>query len=167
MLCQRLKSCTPNICLQRGWVYFFYCVHFLRCFVLYHYILVFYLFNSRLLFRFPFFFLNYKHFFATIHLYYVHFSHCLCWFVLFYSLSLSFCSLFLQFPLVVWVSILFFFVNTSLQQSTCIVFISHIVGFALPCCLLLFFCSLLDHFPCCCLGFWFFRFFKKKLQQST
>jgi hypothetical protein len=87
--------------------------------------------------------------------------------VLFYSLSLSFCSLFLQFPLVVWVSILFFFVNTSLQQSTCIVFISHIVGFALPCCLLLFFCSLLDHFPCCCLGFWFFRFFKKKLQQST
>jgi hypothetical protein len=54
-------------------------------------------------------------------------------------------------------------INTSLQQSTCIVFIPHVVGFALSCCLLLFFCSILDHFPHCCLGFRSFCFFKKKI----
>ncbi len=63
MLCQRLKSYTPNICLQRGRVYCFYHVHFPRC-----------------LFGLP----------------------------LFYSLSLSSCSLLIHFPLVVWVSNFFF-----------------------------------------------------------
>jgi hypothetical protein len=65
------------------------------------------------------------------------------------------CYLLVQFPLVVWVSIFIFFVNTSLQQSTCIVFMSRIVGFALSS------CSLLDHFPCCCLGFRFSISLKK------
>ncbi len=48
----------------------------------------------------------------------------------------------------------FVYVNISLQQSTCIVFISHVVGFALSC------CYLLDHFLHFCLGFRFFSFFK-------
>jgi hypothetical protein len=82
----------------------------LHCFVLCCRFLVFYLFNSHLLFGFSFFFV---------------------------------------------------FVNTSLQQSICIVFISRIVRFALSSCLLLSFFSLLDHFPHCCLGFRFFCFFKK------
>jgi hypothetical protein len=64
-------------------------------------------------------------------------------------------------PTCCWVSILFFYVNTYLQQSTCIMFISLVVGFALSCCLLLFSCSLGDHFPHCCLGFQFFCLFKK------
>jgi hypothetical protein len=53
-----------------------------------------------------------------------------------------------------------FSVNTYLQQSTCIMFISCVVEFALSCCLLLFACSLRDHFPRC-LGFRFFCFFKE------
>jgi len=114
MLCQRLRSYTPNIYLQNGRVYCFYHVHFPRC-----------LFGL----------------------------------LLFYSLSLSSCSLLVHFPLVVWVSN-FFSVNISLQQFICIVFISHIVGFALPCCLLLFYYSLLVHIPCCYLGFQSFCVFK-------
>ncbi len=92
--------------------------------------------------------------------YCVHFLCCLFGFVLFYFLSLSFCSLLVHFPLVVWVSIFFVYVNTSLQQSTCIMFTSHLVGFALSCCLLLLSCCLLDHFPHFCLGFQLFCFFK-------
>ncbi len=53
----------------------------------------------------------------------------------------------------------FVFVNTFLQQSICIVFISCIVRFALSSRLLLSSFSLLDHFPRCCLGFRFFCFF--------
>jgi hypothetical protein len=53
----------------------------------------------------------------------------------------------------------FFYVNTSLQQSTCIVFISRIVGFALSSCLLLSSYSLLDHFLHCCLGLRFYFYF--------
>jgi hypothetical protein len=48
--------------------------------------------------------------------------------------------------------IFFVSINTFLQQSICIVFISHVVGFTLSCYLLLYSCSLLDYFPRCCLG---------------
>jgi hypothetical protein len=63
MLCQIFRSCTLNICSQKGWVYNFYRVHFL---------------------------------------------HCLFGFALFYSLSLSSCSLLVHFSLVIWVSIFIF-----------------------------------------------------------
>jgi hypothetical protein len=122
MLCQRLRSCRPNICSQRGHVYCFYHVHFL---------------------------------------------HCLFRFTLFCFLSLSLCSLFVWFSLIVWVSVFFLFISIYLEQSTCIMFTSRIVGFALSCCLLFSSCFLIDHFPRSCLGFWFFCFFKKQLQQST
>jgi hypothetical protein len=66
----------------------------LCCFVLYHYILVLYLFDSRLLFRFPF---------------------------------------------------LKKIINIFLQQSTCIMFISHVVYFGL-CCSILYCCLLVLYF---------------------
>jgi hypothetical protein len=79
--------------------------------------------------------------------YRVHFSHCFFGFVLFYSLSLfSTCS----FPACCLSFHFFVYVNTYLQQST---FISHVVGFALSCCLLLSSYCLIDHFPHFCLGF--------------
>jgi hypothetical protein len=52
--------------------------------------------------------------------------------------------------------IFFVSINIFLQQSICIMFISHIVGFALSCCLLLSSYSLLDHFLHCYLGFQFY-----------
>jgi hypothetical protein len=51
----------------------------------------------------------------------------------------------------------FVYVNIPLQQSTCIMFISCVVGFALSCCVLSS-CCLLHHFPHCCLGLQFFCF---------
>jgi hypothetical protein len=71
---------------------------------------------------------------------------------LFSTCSIPTCSLDFHF--------VFVFVNTYLQQSTCIMFISRVVGIALSSCLLLSSCSLLYHFPCC-LGFRFFCFFEK------
>jgi hypothetical protein len=113
MLCQRLKSCTPNICLQKRQIFYFY---------------------------------------------HVHFPHCLFGFALFYLLLFS-CCLLVRFPFIVWVFDFLIYVNIFLQQSTCIVFISHIVGLAWSYCLLLSSFSLLVHFPCC-LGFRFFCFYK-------
>jgi len=48
-----------------------------------------------------------------------------------------------------------------------IMFISHIVRFALSCCLLLFSCSLLVNFLHCCLDFRFFCFFKHFFYNNT
>jgi hypothetical protein len=69
-------------------------------------------------------------------------------FVLFCYLLLSSCCLLVHFPFIVGVSDFLIYVNIFFQQSTCIVFISHIVGFALSYCLLLSSLSLLIHFPC-------------------
>ncbi len=119
MLCQRLKSCTPNICLQKRQIYYFY---------------------------------------------HVHFPHFLFGFVLFYYLQLSSCCLLVHFPFIVWVFDFLISVNIFLQQSTCIVFISHIVGLALSYCCLLFlylFISLIVVWV-----FDFFVFINIFLQQS-
>jgi hypothetical protein len=70
--------------------------------------------------------------------------HCHC---LFLFSTCSFFALLFAFPT------FFFNVNIFLQQSICIMFIYHVVEFALSCCLLLFSCFLLVHFPCYCLGF--------------
>ncbi len=141
-LCQRLRSCTPNICSQRECVYYFYCVHFICC--LFGFALLYSLsFSScSLLVHLPpivqvfDFFCFCKHLFATMHLY------------------------------VFIIPIFFVFVNISLQQSTCIMFISCVARFALFCCLLLSSYSLLVLFPHC-LGSRFFVSLNNFLQQST
>jgi hypothetical protein len=109
MLCQRLRTCTPYICSQKGWVWCFYHVHLFVwvCIVLF-FVIVF-LFATC---SFPTYYLGFRFYFI--------------------------------------------FVNIFLQQSTCIVFISCIVGFALSCCLLLSSCFILVHFLCFCLDFRFF-----------
>jgi hypothetical protein len=90
--CVKGWNCTLNLCSQRVQIYYLYHINFLRClfgfalFYSFHCLLVFYLFISRLLSRFP---------------------------------------------------IYFGYVKFFLQQSTCIVIISCIVGFALFCCCLL------------------------------
>jgi hypothetical protein len=48
-----------------------------------------------------------------------------------------YCFYCVHFPLVVWVFVFFVYVNISLQQSTCIMFSSYVVGFALFCCFLI------------------------------
>jgi hypothetical protein len=76
----------------------------LHCFVFYHCLLVLYLFDSRLLFKFPF---KKKIVNTSLQHPLVSFSFftlfVLVWIVMF--LSLSFCSLLVWFPLVVWVSV--------------------------------------------------------------
>jgi hypothetical protein len=87
----------------------------LCCSVFCHCLLVLYLFDSRLLFGFPFLFFLCKHFFATIHLYRVHFPHCwVCivflFIVVFLFSTWSFPSLLFGFAIL----FLFYF----MQQST-------------------------------------------------
>ncbi len=102
VLCQRLRSCTPNICSQRGQAYCFYCVHFLRC--LFGFVLLYFLslFSCSLFVHFlvvvwvPTFFCFYKYFFATIHLYHVHFSHCWVCIVLLFICCLLVIHLFIS-----------------------------------------------------------------------
>jgi len=95
MLCQRLKCCTPNICLQRIWVYYFYHVHFpcvclgLGCFVFCRCLLIFYLFISYLFLGF-WFFLQQSICIAFI--------SCVVKFALSYFLLLSSCCLLVRFP---------------------------------------------------------------------
>ncbi len=91
----------------------------LRCSILYHSLLVLYLFICHLLFRFSIFFVSVN-----------------------ISLQQCICIVFIK-------PILIFFVNIYLQQSTCIMFISWVVGFTLSCCLLLSSYSLLVHFLHC------------------
>ncbi len=119
MLCQRLKSCTPNICSQKRRVYCLYCVHFP------HYLFGFALFCSLsssscyLLVHFSLvswvsdFILFFNTFFATIYLYCVHFPRCWVYIVLLFVVVFLFISL------VVWISHFFIFVNIFLQQSIC------------------------------------------------
>jgi len=119
MLCLRLKSCTLNICSQNGHVYYFYRVHFPRClfgFMLFCYLLL--SFCSLLVVWVSEFFCFYKHFFATIHLYHVHFPH--CWVCIVFFLLLSFYFLLDHFPCC-FLGFWFFFVSLNIfwQQSTC------------------------------------------------
>ncbi len=91
MLCQRLRSCTPNICSQKGQVYSFYHIHFTRCllgFALSCFFFVIFLFYTCSFFAccLDFWFFNFcKHFFATTNLYCVHFP--CCWVCVVFLLS--------------------------------------------------------------------------------
>jgi hypothetical protein len=117
MLCQRLKRCTPNICLQTIWVYYFYHVHFpcvclgLCCFVLCRCLLVFYLFISYLFMGFWFFCNNpfvLRSFLALLSL------HCL---LVYYYLLVVYLFISL---VVVWIFDYFVSGNIVLQQYICL-----------------------------------------------
>jgi len=125
MLCQKLKSCTPNICSQKRQVYCCYHFHFSCClfgFVLFCFLS---LFSCSLLVYFPLFFVwvsnffcFYKYVFATIHLYHVHFPCCWVCIVLLFIVAFLFftCS----FPSLLFEFFIFFVsVNIFLQQSIC------------------------------------------------
>jgi len=70
MLCQRLKSCTSNICSERRRVYWFYRVHFPRCLFGFALLCYFSLYSCSLLVHFllvvwVFVFSLDKHFFCN------------------------------------------------------------------------------------------------------
>jgi hypothetical protein len=96
MLCQRLRSCTLNICSQREWVYCFYHVSISRVVCLCLHFFFFVLFSSSLL---------------------VHFL--LVWVFIFFvyvntSLQQSTCNSFLRIDLLC----LWFFIGKTLQRLT-------------------------------------------------
>ncbi len=113
MLCQRLKSCTPNICSHKRGVYCLYCVHFP------HYLFGFALFCSlslsscSLLVHFSLVSWVSKIFFATIYLYCAHSPCCWVCIVLLFIVIFFFNSL-----IVVWVSDFFVFINIFFGTST-------------------------------------------------
>jgi len=82
-----------------------------HCYILCQCLLVLYLFDSHLLIEFSFF-CFYKHFFVTIHLYYLHFPH--CW----VSIILLFVVVFListwTFPLLLFGFLIFWFFKKKL-----------------------------------------------------
>jgi hypothetical protein len=119
----KVEKLHTNICSQRRQFYCFFHVHFMHClfgFALFYYLSLsscFLLVHFSLIIWVSDFFCFYKPFFATIHLYHVHFLR--CWF----ALSCCGCCLFLLYLIIsfiiIWVSNFFVSLNNFLQQFTC------------------------------------------------